>query len=174
MIPDVKLIALLRNPVDRAISHYFHEQRKGRDDLPIMDAFLAEPERLSILRENPDYKSKAFRNYSYLKRGRYHEQLQRYLQHFQRENLLVQKSEDLFEDPENTMKRVFEFVGVDSQFQVPDLRPHNVGSNRTRIDPEVYEFLKDHFRPHNEALYRLIGQDLGWGSECQMSNINIE
>ena len=71
-------------------------------------------------------------------------------------------SETLFTQPEDALRRVFQFVGVDTECTVNDLKPRNVGSNKTEIEPDVYEYLDDYFRPHNQALYELVGKDFGW------------
>ncbi len=77
-------------------------------------------------------------------------------------NILVINSEALFSEPDNTFRRVFQFVGVDTEFSINDLKPRNIGSNRTEIDPGVYEYLEDYFRFHNQELYELIGEYYGW------------
>lgn len=162
LLPGVRLIALLRNPVERAISHYFHERRKGRETLPVMEAMQAEEERLAPVIEAQDYKSDAFRRCSYKSRGIYHRQLKRYLDYFPRENLLVMDSDDLFRRPAQALRRVLDFVGANPAVDVRDLEPRNVGSNRRRVDAAVYEYLEEYFRPHNEILYELLEWDFGW------------
>lgn len=162
LIPDVRLIALLRDPVERAISHYFHERRKGRETLPIMEAMQAEEERLEPAMQAQDYKSDVFRRCSYKSRGIYHRQLERYLARFPRENLLVLDSDELFRAPTEAIRQVLGFVGVDPDVGVPDLEPRNVGSNRSHVEPAVYEYLTEFFRPHNQALYERLGRDFGW------------
>ena len=69
LIPDVKMLVLLRNPTDRAISHYFHEKRKNRENLSIKEAFEKEEERLKPILEKCDYKNPGFFRYSYKLRG---------------------------------------------------------------------------------------------------------
>jgi len=162
VLPAVKLIAILRDPVERAISHYFHEHRKGREPLPIEAALAKEADRLAPIYAQSDYKQRAFIDFSYQARGRYHEQLQRFDGLFPRENMLVLTSESLFTDPHATLGRVLEFVGADTGFSVPNLKPRNVGSNRTDVAPAVYESLRETFRPHNQALYEWAGEDFGW------------
>lgn len=162
LIPEVKLIAVLRNPVERAISHYFHEKRKGFESLPIMQAFRVEEERLKPVIDKQDYKNNIFIHHSYKRRGLYHEQLKRYLNYFPMSNILVINSETLFMQPHDTLRRVFQFVGVDEEFTINDLKPRNVGSNRTEIDPDTYEYLKNYFQPHNQDLYELVGKNYGW------------
>jgi hypothetical protein len=162
LIPDVKIIALLRNPTERAISQYFQEKRRKREGLPIYEALQQEEERLRPAIERQDYKSEIFIRHSYKSRGRYKEQLERYLKYFPRQQLLVVRSEDFFTDASVTLKRVFEFVEVDSRFHVKDLTPRNAGKKKGPVPAEVYEYLNSYFRPHNKALYELVGRDYGW------------
>jgi hypothetical protein len=162
LIPEVRLIAVLRNPTERAISHYFHVTRDNNEPLPILEALQEEEKRLEPVIRNRDYKSNTFMSHSYKSRGIYRDQIARYLDCFSRAQLLIIKSEDLFAQPADTLSQVFSFLGVDPQFQVKDLKPRNVASNRSQVAPEVYEYLDSYFRPHNQALYELIGQDYGW------------
>lgn len=162
LVPQVKLIALLRNPTERAISHFFHEKRNGREPLSIMEAFQYEEERLRPVFDRNEYKNNVFIHCSYKSRGLYHEQIKRYLNYFPMENILTVNSEKLFTDPVGTLRRIFEFVGVDAEFIIRDLEPHNVGSNKSKVAPEVYEYLDEYFRPHNRQLYDLVGENYGW------------
>jgi hypothetical protein len=61
------------------------------------------------------------------------------------------------------VKPVFRFLGVDETFPAGDIRHKNVGWNRTRVEPEVYEYLNDYFAPHNRALFDLLGRTFPWG-----------
>lgn len=162
LIPEARLILMLRNPTERAISHYFHARRIGREPLGIMDALLNEEERLAPVLTNRDYKSDVFIHNSYQSRGRYRQQIERFLGHFPREQLLVLGSEEFFRDPERTLEQVFSFMGVAPECRIADLKPHNTARNRDRVEPEVYRHLDDHFQPHNQALYELLGRDFGW------------
>lgn len=162
LLPQVKMVAILRDPVERAISHYFHEERKGREPLPIAKALDSEESRLEQVLEQRDYKNRRYIDFTYKSRGIYHEQLKRYYDLFPQNNLLVLTSESLFTKPQETLRRVLDFVGADAGFTIKNLKPRNIGSNRTEVDPVVYEHLKDFFRPHNEKLYALVGEDYGW------------
>jgi hypothetical protein len=162
LIPEVKLIAILRNPVERTISHYFHEKRNDRESLPIMEALQSEEKRLKPVIDKQDYKNNIFIRHSYKSRGLYHEQLKRYLNYFPMSNILVINSASLFTHPHDTLRRIFQFVGVDTEFTISNLKLRNIGSNRNAIDPDVYEYLEDYFWPHNQALYKLIGENYGW------------
>lgn len=162
LLPDVKLIVVLRNPTERAISHYFHEVRKGCELLPIQEALWEEDRRLASVIADKDYKNDVFRRQSYKSRGLYMQQLTRLLNNFPRRQLLVLNSESLFCEPGDTLRKVFEFLGVDPGFQAKELRPRNIATNRSEVDPSVYEYLNNYFAPHNKDLYELIGEDYGW------------
>ena len=161
-VPEVKLIVILRNPIERAISHYFHEKRIKREALPILKAFQSEEERLKPVIDEQDYKNNIFIQHSYKSRGLYHDQLKRYLDYFPKSSLLVISSEMLFTHPADTLLHVFRFVDVDTDYCVKNLTPLNIGSNRTEIDPGIYQYLEDYFRSSIQELYELIGEDYGW------------
>ena len=120
--PAMKLIVLLRNPVDRAWSHYRHEVRRGFESLEFEAALEAEPERLAgaeeQLRQGPHYYSFAHHHFSYLDRGRYAHYLRAWLDRFPKNQLLILDSADLFRDAEGVVNRAFAFL------EVP---PHPVG-----------------------------------------------
>ena len=162
LLPQAKLVAILRNPTERAISHYFHEKQRGYESLPIMEALAAEEQRLKPAVEAKDYKNYSFIHHSYKRRGHYKEQLERFFKLFPRQQILILTSDDLFRDQNSTLKQVTEFVGASSSFQVKDSRPRNVARNKEQVDVEVYDYLNGYFRPHNEALYELLGTNFNW------------
>ncbi|WOJ95050.1 sulfotransferase [Congregibacter variabilis] len=162
ILPDVKLLVLLRDPVERSISSYFHQVREQREFLPILEAFQEEGVRLSQSIMESDYNSFDFLYHSYLARSRYREQLDRYFALFPREQIQIHCSEDFFANPETVLRSIFEFLGVDPDFRVPNLEAMNVGSNRGKVDVEVYNYLADYFRPHNKALFELTGREFPW------------
>src|SRR5690606_27362001 len=99
-LPQAKLIALLRNPVDRAYSHYQHQVARGRESLSFEEALAAEPRRLDgelekILADET-YTSFAHAHYSYRLRGHYADQLESWFKVFPREQILVLAAESLF------------------------------------------------------------------------------
>lgn len=162
MLPKVKLIAVLRNPTDRAISHYFHSQKRGYEPLPILEALKQEESRLEKAYEESDFKNRNFSVYSYKARGRYHEQIARYFEIFSKDQMLILSSNLLFSDTEKALQRVYSFLDINPDFVTPNLKPKNVGRNRVKVDAEVYEYLNEYFEPHNRKLVDLIGEDYGW------------
>lgn len=162
LVPKIKLIVILRNPTERAISHYFHVKRKGLESKSILEAFEAENDRLKPVIDKQDYKSEVFIQNSYMSRGLYHVQIKRYLRYFTMDNILVINSESFFAEPHITLRQIFQFIGVDTEFMINNLKPHNVGSNKTEIDPKAYKYLENYFQPQNKLLYELIGQNYNW------------
>lgn len=162
LVPQAKIIMLLRNPTERAVSHYFHALRLGFETLGINEALRLEEERLEPFVMAKDYKSDVFRRNSYKARGLYKQQLERYFRYFDRKQIMVLTSEQFFLAPRQTLKRVFEFVGVDPGYQVPNLSPQNMGTNRTKVEPGVYDYLNEFFELPNSELYEMLGEDYGW------------
>jgi hypothetical protein len=166
LLPGAKLIAILRNPTERAISHYFHEVRKKRESLPILDALRAEEERIGAdwkrMLDDEFHCSRTHRSFSYKQRGIYADQLERYAERFDPEQLLILTSERLFREPQAVLRQVYAFLGVDAGFVCPDVAPRNVSRNRSEVPLAVYEYLDEYFLPHNQRLYERLGRDLGW------------
>lgn len=162
LLPHVKLLFLLRNPTERAISHYFHEKQLQRESLSIDIALQAEENRLASILACQDYKNEIFKNHSYKCRGLYKEQLQRYFQYFDQSQCLILSSEAFFADPGTALQDIFKFVGVDPTFKNKHYKNRSFSRIKTTISPELRESLDTYFRPHNHELYQLIGQDFGW------------
>jgi hypothetical protein len=117
-IPDAKLIAILRNPIDRAYSHFWEMVRDGRE--PLGDFSLAIRAEETRIRDNWAC------GWHYKRMGFYHEQLERYLDRFDRNQIKIYLSENLKASPVGVVQEIFEFLGVEDTF-VPDTSlKHNV------------------------------------------------
>ena len=165
LVPEAKLIVILRNPADRAVSQYFHEKRLGHENLSIAEALEAEDERIdhvSHLPTDAQYKTLAHISHSYKRRGLYMEQLKRYVDLVPRENILVLLSEDLFAEPAAVLTEAFGFLGVDADYQCEGLEPMNVGRRTSKVPAEVYAGLASYFESPNRELAEFLGRDLGW------------
>jgi sulfotransferase family protein len=158
-LPQVKLIALLRDPVQRAYSHYQHELARGFETLPFEEAIEAEPARLAA---DLAYRSFEHQHHSYLARGRYAEQLDRWRARFDGDQLLVLSSERFFAEPEPTFARVLEFLELPA-FSPAAWEKHNAHDYRQMGD-EVRGRLVEHYREPNRRLYESLGDDFGWGA----------
>jgi Sulfotransferase domain len=164
MLPDARLIALLRNPVDRAFSHYQHEVALGREPLSFEDAIDREEERMRdeverMVRE-PSYFSHAWWNYTYVARGRYAEQLERWFARFPRERLLVLFTEELAADTAGTYRRVLDFLGAGAH----DLEsyPRIFEREYEQMPPATRARLERLFEEPNRQLSALLNRELPW------------
>jgi Sulfotransferase domain len=164
LVPEARLIVLVRNPIDRALSHYNHEVSLGREPLSFEEALDAEEDRLRSEAErmaaDPRYFSREWWSHTYKARGRYAEQLERWLAVFPREQLLVLSSDDLGSEPERTHAQVLEFLGAPPHRL--DSYPRVYEREYEPMTPETRERLAAEFEEPNRRLYELLGRDLGW------------
>lgn len=164
VLPDCKLIVVLRNPIDRAFSHHNHERALGFERLGFEPAIEAESERLAGEEErilaDPAYRSFAHQHHSYLSRGRYAEQLERWLACFDRDQMLVLSAEELFAEPGGVVHDAQEFLGLEARMPT-DLAAKNARAYAP-IHAATRAALRDEFAPHNRRLYELLGRDFGW------------
>jgi hypothetical protein len=162
-LPAVRLIALLRDPIERAYSHYQLAHRKGREQLSFEEALAAEPERIAEDEPHlgdPTYRSRHHRHHSYLARGLYAEQLERWFAHFPRGQLLVIGAEDFLADPAATYDEVLSFVGL-RPWQLQQFRQRNRASYAP-IDAATRAQLEDRFAEPNARLVELLGREFTW------------
>jgi sulfotransferase family protein len=177
-LPQVKLIVLLRNPIDRAYSHHWLATSEGHETLSFEKAIKCEAGRLIGEQEkmlaDEHYESFNHRHYAYLSRGIYVDQLQQWMSFFPKEQFLILKSEDLYSDPVSTVKQTLEFLGVPGsmlnekkefkQYREPTPRGYKNKEKPPKMDPEVRKDLIEYFKPHNVRLYEFLGRNFGWDS----------
>ncbi len=127
-LPEVRLIFILRNPVDRAYSHYWHEVRYGWEWLPFEAALDGEAERIA---QSFD----ARRHYSYVDRGRYDAQLRHFEEHFSRSQVLLLRHDDLKADQASVHRQLAEFLSIDpARFLVGgETTIHHNGARMPRV-----------------------------------------
>lgn len=171
-LPEARLIVLLRDPVARAWSHFHHAVRWKFEHLSFAEAISEEPRRLAgemeKMRTDPKYISQSYRHFSYIERGRYAGQLRRYYDWFDREQILVVRSEDFFTDPQTVFDRILCFLRLEP-WQIRDKQPRNTGKYSRTIaeaEPTLAADLYDYFRPANDDLSRLLGHDMAWPSSA--------
>jgi hypothetical protein len=163
-LPGARLIVLLRNPIERAYSHHNHERALGFEKLGFAEAIAREPERLrgeeERLASERGYRSFAHQHHSYLARGRYASQLERWFEHVDRGRVLVLGAEELFERPAETLALAQCFLGLEPLLP-EDLSPRNARSYAP-LEDDLRRRLWEELKPHNERLYELLGRDFGW------------
>jgi sulfotransferase family protein len=175
-LPEVRLIALLRNPVDRAYSHYHLMARTGRERLSFEEALAAEPERLAGVEELLASEKEQLlrsgarahhqhRHRAYFSRGLYAEQLERWLEYFRREQLLVIKAENLLARPAEVYAQTLDFLGL-RDWELEDFPQHNK-KPYSSIDPELRARIEARYAEPNRQLEELLGEDLVWPSPTE-------
>ena len=168
VLPQTKLIVLLRNPVDRAYSQYQHAVVQGHETRSFAEAINAQQaslveEQAKILCDE-EYEPYTYMQHCYLLRSIYIDQLQRWMDLFPREQFLILKSEAFYADPAFTLKQVLDFLDVPTseiQLRKGDYKPYY--SNRyPEMDKALRKHLISFFEPYNRRLYDFLGIDFGW------------
>jgi hypothetical protein len=164
-LPEARLVVLLRDPVARAWSHYQHMVDLGFESLTFEAALDTEADRcdpdLAALAADPDHDAKSLLRYSYLARGRYAEQLERWLAVFPREQLLVIRSEDFFRDTKAAFGRIVDFLGL-ADWAPPTFTNESRLQGRpsaTGLPPAAEARLREAFTEPNERLVDVLGAD---------------
>jgi hypothetical protein len=165
LLPQAKLLVVLRDPVQRAYSQFQMSRREGEEPLEsLAQAIAVEDERLDPERArvaaDPRYNSWPIGCWSYLMRSRYAEQLERWFAHFPREQFHFVTLEELTSDPAAALAGVHAFLGLPPHVN-GDLSPLH-GARYDPLPTEVEQQLREYFRPHNRRLYELLGVDFGW------------
>jgi hypothetical protein len=163
-LPGVRVVVLLRDPVERAHSAHAHESARGFETEPFERAVALEPERLAgeeeRLRADPGYRSHAHQHQAYVTRGRYVHQLERLEGLFGRDRMYVIDSGDLFTDAEPVLAGLFAFLGVPpwrpSSFEQHNARP------RSSLDEALRRRLRDGYAADDERLAAWLGRPPSW------------
>lgn len=170
--PSLKIIVLLRNPADRALSHYYHEVRWQFESLDLEAALNAESERLAgepdRFLSDPAYQSYAYQHYSYVARGRYAEQLEPWRSRFGSDQLLILNSEKFYQHPQGTLARVVQFLGLPAH-EFSGFTKYNAGDYPTP-DLVIYERLKSRFLEANQDLKHYLKQHFPETWQAEFAN----
>jgi hypothetical protein len=162
--PGIKLILLLRNPVNRSYSQYQHMKRKGRISLSFEHCIHLESKILEGRKEDfykeENHSDLMYRRFSFLARSRYAEQLSAWYRYFPKEQIHIIRSEDYFSNPEQIFNEVFQFLELPS-FLVKVSRKHR-SSDYPPMKPETRQLLQEYFKPFNQQLYQLVERDFNW------------
>jgi hypothetical protein len=175
-LPNVRLIVMLRDPVSRAYSQYQHEVARGFETLSFEDALKAEEERLAGEEErlcaDPGYYSFSHQHHSYVSRGRYVDQLRRWMALVPSRQFLVLDSNDFFRNPEPAYREALAFLGLrDSSLAVyPTRNAHDY----TPMSDGARAFLEAAFEEPNRELGTFLGRSFSWCRERTVREKPIE
>jgi hypothetical protein len=163
-VPDAAVLVVLRDPVERAYSHYKERIRNQTEPLSFADAIAAEPDRLAGEAERivaePGHVSFAHRHQSYLDQGRYAPMLERWFAAYGRDRVLVEISDEMYRDPQATYDRVTDHVGL-TRHRLADTSAHNAEPARD-LDPAVRARVAELLAPDIRATEELLGRALPW------------
>lgn len=155
LIPNIKIIILLRDPVARTYSHYQHEVRKGREK----STFEA-----VIKQEKPRLQRKVYTYQTccraYLARSLYIRQIKAYFQLFKKEDILIISSENFFSNVQYVYNKVLAFLEIEP-FEIINKKPQNSGVYNKKNIP-LKEELRDYFSLYNDELCQYLGRDFNW------------
>ena len=171
LLPDSRLIVLLRNPVARALSGWKHMTELGFETLSFEEAIDAEESRtapeLERMLSEPLYFSRAYHRFGYIDRGKYAEQLERWFEVFPRDRVLILESERFYRDTADVFGEITDFLDL-PKWEPDEFRMY---SSATSTDPagaakelpaQMRSSLEETYRPHNAALVNLLGREFSW------------
>ena len=162
-MPTVKLVVMLRDPVERAFSAHKHEFARGYEQEDFPRALELEDDRLAgeveRIAADPAYESFAHRHHSYRHRGQYAEQLERFYEFFPRTHVHVIDSAAYFSQPAQEYRRLLAFLDL-RPFE-PAFAPANARPGPP-MDAGCRRMLQEHYQPHDERLAKLLGRQPGW------------
>ena len=163
-VPDVRIIALLRDPVMRTYSHWKERRRERSEDLDFVAALEAEPQRLAGERDrlvvDPHYLSYAWEQQSYFTQSLYADALRHWIELFGRDQVLVAASEDYYARPDEVLGMMHEFLGLPAHASAP--HKHRNAAQGDELPAEVRSMLTERFRLPNKQLSELTGQSFPW------------
>ncbi len=165
-IPQVKIIALLRNPIDRANSHYWQSVRKKRESLSFDEAVNKQ------LKDEPlsDHKAFCSEMYQnkhdevlnqYLSSGICFDRIKRFFELFPKENILIIASEDFYDNPKMVCDDIAKFLKI-SKWELRKIKKYNYHLDQPKMDNLLRKKLVEFYKPYNEKLYHYLNRDFGW------------
>lgn len=162
-VPDAVIVALLRDPVERAFSHY-KERRNHTEPLSFAEAIAAEEARTggeeARMLADPTVVSPAHRHQTYVAQSRYAPMLERWFAAYPREQVLVTAAEDFYADPQAWCDQITDAVGLPRR-DLGDPEPFNAEPSAD-MDPAVRAQLRTALRPDIERVEQLLGRPMPW------------
>jgi hypothetical protein len=163
-IPNVKLIAIIRNPIDRAFSHFNYHLTRGESKFSSFEEAIEFEEELLL---NGNYRKNIFENknldyrfYSYLSEGNYYNRFKEYLKYFPLKQILVLNIDDLAKNHEDVFDRTFNFLNL-PKFKI--LNPKILNSVKyDKLNLDTRNHLLNYYKPFNKKLSELLNQNFNW------------
>lgn len=157
--PNIKLILLLRNPIDRAISWHYHKLSHGQLKEDLGTGILTEIKNLERFTEEDIINSGYFKFDSVIS-SLYIYKVRSWLEIFDREQVLILQSEDFYSNPAQNMEKVYQFLGLPNH-TLKRYAKINSGSYNP-ADEKIRKILRDYFDPYNQQLEEYLGMKFNW------------
>ena len=160
MIPNVKLIAILRNPIDRAYSNYQLSIREGTENRSFEEAIMEDIKYVnSQLQENKKLKNDDYKK-SYIAKGIYVHQIKYWFEKFNEKQICILTTEEFSENPDKILSKIFKFL------EIPDFSIQNFEKQKMakypKMNQEIRGKMNDFFLKYNEELFDLLDKKLAW------------
>jgi len=163
--PKIKLILLLRNPIDRAFSHYQRKLNNGTEKLSFEEAIEKENSRiageLEKMEQNEKYYSDNFHTNSYLATGLCASRLKRWLEYFPLDQISIIENEDFLQNPQKIYDETLNFLGL-PHHKLSNTKKFSKQKSSIQINPKTREKLVEYCKPFNEELFSIIGKRFDW------------
>lgn len=163
-----KIIVLLRNPTYRAISHYnmFSKMLNLKWNietlLSINEEFLIQNHMESKLKNHIQENNSLHRNFSFIKRGIYLYQIQRWMEYFPKENVLILKSEDFYDNTSKNLDQICDFLKIEKFKGFNLMTDKYQGNYENKVDENIILSLNNFYKPHNEELEKFLNRKFNW------------
>jgi len=165
LVPKVKLIVVLRNPIDRAYSHYQHKKRVGLEHQSFEDAIKEDDIRFKKIMK--DFENDNIRDYDvnntlfpYVSMGKYVLDLKKWMEIFPKEQFLILKTEEINQNPERELNKICNFIEIPTM-DFKNTKKKNVGEYSTML-PETRMKLSKIYEQHNKELEEFLGIKMEW------------
>lgn len=160
-LPNIKLILILRNPVERTVSSYYHSVKDNGELRSLEEAINREIQMIQGMSDPSEIMKTKFKfEPRYLVWSLYYYFLKKWLEVFPKEQFLILNSNDFYSNPVQVMAQVFDFLELPN-YELPDYHVYTQGSY-TKIDNKLHNRLGDFFKPHNQKLEDYLGIKMNW------------
>ena len=166
IIPDVKIIAILRNPADRAFSAYMHLVRDGNETSNNFQEALNKENEIITNNWGPIW--------HYINSGFYFKQLSKYYEVFDKSQIKIVIYDDFERDPQIELRRIYKFLDIDDNFEAnTNSRPNVSGIPKNRIYQKVVDYFFMHANPIRSLSRLLFPEETRWRVTTKFRNLNL-
>ncbi len=157
-IPNIKIIAIFRNPIDRAYSNYNLGLRAKSEELEFEDAI---DEEIKFLRKHT-FRESIDRRRSYISKGMYEKQMELWFNIFPRKQIHILSTEDMQKYPKDTLQKIFKFLEL-KEYNIKNPQKQKQAKYE-KMNKETRKKLLEFYKPHNEKFFEVIQKRFDWSN----------